>query len=319
MDEVTKTALHVCTFKGSQNIALYVAQQQGFFAAQSLDVIIEYTAGSAAQLAGLARGDYHLVQTAPDNVINVDNNPAAFGLDPTSSPHIVMLFGGSTGPLSLYAQPDIMSISNLQDRTLGVDNPTSGFGLVVRDILARAGLVVERDYTFVHAGGTGTRLEGLLRGAFAATILYAPFDTIASEKGLSKLATSTDYYSAYASLCTAGAQNWVEANVDSVTRYISALLQALSWLYDAEHATAVQNMIQQEPALKLDADMALHAYKAFIDPVVGFGREGRLEETGLQQVIDVRAAYGSRLRPLGKPAQYQDLRWYHQAIERIKI
>ncbi len=61
MDEATKTALRVCTFKGSQNIALYIAQQQGFFAAQSLDVTIEYTTGSASQLAGLVRGDYHLV------------------------------------------------------------------------------------------------------------------------------------------------------------------------------------------------------------------------------------------------------------------
>src|SRR5205823_5391651 len=154
-------------------------------------------------------------------------------------------------------------------------------------------LLVKRDYTFVHAGGTGMRLQGLLRDAFAATILYAPFDTIAAEKGLSKLATSTDYYSSYASLCTAGTQTWVGANADSVTRYISALLQALRWLYNAEHAIAVQNILQQEPALRLDADTALHAYNALIDPIVGFGREGELAEAGLQQVIDLRAAYGS--------------------------
>jgi len=76
---------------------------------------------------------------------------------------------------------------------------------------------------------------------------------------------------------------------------------------------------QEEPTLRLDADTALHAYKAFIDPVVGFSREGRLEEAGLQQVINVRTAYGSSPGPLGKPAKYQDLRWYYQAIERIKI
>lgn len=319
MYEATKTPLRVCTFKGSQNIALYVAQQQGFFATQGLDVTIEYTTGSASQLAGLVRGDYNLVQTAPDNVINVDNNPAAFGLDPDSAPSIVMLFGGSTGPLGLYAQPDIMSMSDLYGKTLGVDNATSGFALVVRDMLAQASLLVKRDYTFVHAGGTGTRLEGLLRGAFAATILYAPFDTIAAEKGLSKLATSTDYYSSYASLCTAGTQTWVEANADSVTRYISALLQALRWLYNAEYAVAVQNILQQEPALRLDADTALHTYNALIDPVVGFGREGELAEAGLQQVIDLRAAYGSLPKPPGKLPKYEDLRWYYQAIERTKI
>ena len=66
------TALRVYTFKGIQNLPLYVAREQGYFAAQGLEVTVEYTAGSAPQLAGLARGAYDLVQTAPDNV-NIHN------------------------------------------------------------------------------------------------------------------------------------------------------------------------------------------------------------------------------------------------------
>jgi ABC-type nitrate/sulfonate/bicarbonate transport system substrate-binding protein len=91
--------LKICTFKGLQNLSLYIARQQGFFAAQGLDIEITYTAGSLPQLAGLAREEYQLIQTAPDNVINVDNNPAAFGLDPATAPHIIMLLGGSVGSL----------------------------------------------------------------------------------------------------------------------------------------------------------------------------------------------------------------------------
>src|SRR6266487_804084 len=83
--------LHICTFKGLQNLPLFVARQQDFFAKQGLDIEITYTTGSLPQLAGLSRGDYQLIQTAPDNVINVDNNPAAFGLDPATAPHIIML------------------------------------------------------------------------------------------------------------------------------------------------------------------------------------------------------------------------------------
>src|SRR5205085_6564380 len=87
--------LKICTFKGIQNLPLYVARQQGFFAQQDLQIDITYTTGSIPQLAGLVREEYQLIQTAPDNVINVDNNPSAFGLDMATAPHVVMVLGGS--------------------------------------------------------------------------------------------------------------------------------------------------------------------------------------------------------------------------------
>jgi hypothetical protein len=108
--------LKICTFKGLQNLSLYIARQQGFFAAQGLDIEITYTAGSLPQLAGLAREEYQLIQTAPDNVINVDNNPAAFGLDPATAPHIIMLLGGSVGSLP---RSSLVSLVGNADSTRG--------------------------------------------------------------------------------------------------------------------------------------------------------------------------------------------------------
>src|SRR6266700_3427440 len=122
--------LNICTFKGIQNLPLYVARQQNFFAQQGLHIDINYTTGSIPQLAGLVREEYQLIQTAPDNVINVDNNPIAFGLDHATAPHVIMLLGGSVGPLSIYAQRDITKFDHLRGSVLGVDNPTSGFALV---------------------------------------------------------------------------------------------------------------------------------------------------------------------------------------------
>ena len=161
--------IKICTFKGVQNLPVYVAQQQGFFEEQDLHIDISYTAGSIPQLAGLILGEYQLVHTAPDNVINVDNNPAAFGLDPAMQSRVVMLLGGSVGPLSIFALKDITSFDRLRGAVLGVDNPNSGFALVLRDVLARNGLLLERDYTFTIAGGTSDRLGALTSGSVAAT------------------------------------------------------------------------------------------------------------------------------------------------------
>jgi ABC-type nitrate/sulfonate/bicarbonate transport system substrate-binding protein len=300
--------LKICTFKGIQNLPLYVAIQQNFFAQQALHVEIIYTTGSIPQLVGLIREEYQLIQTAPDNVINVDNNPIVFGLDPATTPHVIMLLGGSVGTLSIFAQRDITTFDRLRGAVLGVDNPTSGFAIVLRDILARNELLLERDYTFTVAGGTSDRLDALKKGAVAATILYAPYDVLASQAGFNKLATSTDYYSAYASLATAGIQSWIEQHSDEVTSYIIAYLKALRWIYDPAHVQDVQAIMQNEPALGLDASLAPHVYTAFVDPKSGFGQNAQLDDIGLQQVIDLRASYALSSPIERDLAYYRDLR-----------
>ena len=301
--------INICTFKGIQNLPLYVARQQDFFAQQGLHIDIIYTTGSITQLAGLVREEYQLIQTSPDNVINVDNNPSAFGLDPATAPRFIMILGGSVGPLSIFAQSDITTFDHLRSSMLGVDNPTSGFAIIFRDILARNGLLLERDYTFTVAGGTSDRLDALRRGSVAATIFYAPFDVQANREGFNQLAISTDYYPAYASLATAGNQSWIEQHNDILTNYITAYLKALRWIYDPIHANDVQAIMQNEPSLALEASLASYVYAAFVDPICGFGQNAILDDAGLKQVLDLRAAYASSPTTKQDLAYYRDLRW----------
>jgi ABC-type nitrate/sulfonate/bicarbonate transport system substrate-binding protein len=293
MHQLNICTFNICTFKGIQNLPLYVAMQQGYFAQHGIHIDITYTNGSIPQLAGLVREEYQLIQTAPDNVINVDNNPSAFGLDPATAPHVIMLLGGSVGPLSIYAQSEITTCDHLRGTVLGVDNPTSGYALVLRDMLARNGLLLERDYTFTIAGGTSNRLDALKRDSVSATILYAPYDLLATRAGFNQLATSIDNYPAYASLATAGIQTWIKQHNDEMTDYITAYLQALRWIFDPGHASDVQAIMQNEPSLGLDASLTPSVYAAFVNPRSGFGQNATLDDAGLQQVIDLRDAYGS--------------------------
>lgn len=313
MDQGTMSALRVSSFRGLQNLPLYVAMREGYFAARGLAVELTFTTGSAAQLAGLARGEYQLAQTAPDNVINLDTQPAVFGLDPATAPRVIMVLGGSVGPLSIYARPGAVSFDDLRGAALGVDNVTSGFALVLRDLLQRQGVLLERDYTFVEAGGTHARCEVLLAGKIAATILYAPFDLRAAEHGCALLASSRDAYTAYASGSTAGTQSWVEAHGETVTRYIEAILQALRWLYDPAHAQDAQALMRAEPSLGVASDLVPRAFAAFVSPATGFGRDAALDEHGVRQVIALRTAYGPAGVRLGQPEEYCDLQWYRAA------
>lgn len=312
MSETAKAHLRVCVFRGLQNLPLFVAQQQGFFAHHGLDVEIIYTAGSSPQIAGLVSGEYHLVQTSPDNVIHENRNQAALNLDSATST-IIMLLGGSVGPLSLYAQPAMTSFDALRHAILGVDDPSSGFALMLRDIAARNGLLLEQDYTFALAGGTSARLDALKNASVAATMLYAPYDKLAAQAGLTLLATSSDYYAAYASLSTAAVRGWVNTHRSEAIRYIASLLQALRWIYDPLHASQVQNLLASESTLGISTALAKDAYMLFVDPDSGFGATALLDEAGLRQVIAIRSAYDLSSSPLGLPVDYMDLRCYHDA------
>ena len=319
--------LRVCTFKGLQNLPLYVASRQGAFVARSLDVQVSYTSGSSAQLEGLGRGAYELIQTAPDNVVNAESNPAAFNLDQATTPGgpppvgavattFALLLGGSVGPLSLMARPAVVAVEALRGAVLGVDNPGSGFALVLRDMLARHGLALDRDYTFTVSGGTSARLDALRAGGVAATLLYPPFDALAEASGFRRLVTSTQLYPAYASLATAATRPWALAHGDVITRYVAAILQALRWVYDPANASAAQALIRDEPALGgLDDATAARAYADFIAPATGFGRDAALDMAGLRQVIALRATYAAPAQdhPLRLPEAYCDLRWYERA------
>jgi ABC-type nitrate/sulfonate/bicarbonate transport system substrate-binding protein len=305
--------LRVNSFKGVQNLPLYVAMQEGYFAARGLAIDLTFTTGSAAQLAGLARGDYDLVQTAPDNVINFATQPAAFGVEPATAPAIAMALGGSVGPLSVYARRGVSGINDLRGATLGVDNPTSGFALVLRDLLQRQGLALDRDYSFAVAGATHARCDALLAEAIAATVLYAPFDLRAAEHGCIQLASSSIAYSAYASGSTAGVRQWMNAHPETVTRYIAAILEALRWLHEPAHAEAAQALMRSEPSLGMAPDLVARVYDSFVAPATGEGMAAALDEDGLRQVIALRRAYGPADIRLGEPEDYCDARWYQAA------
>ena len=111
-------ALRVCRSR-VQNLPLFAARRLGYFDEARLEVTLSFTNSSAQQLSALATGEYDLIHTAPDNVVNFDTNPAGFGLDPATAPRVVMLMGGSNGPLGVYARQGSRMRRRCAGRALG--------------------------------------------------------------------------------------------------------------------------------------------------------------------------------------------------------
>jgi ABC-type nitrate/sulfonate/bicarbonate transport system substrate-binding protein len=61
--------LRVNVFPGPQHLALYVAQDKGFFAKRGLSIEVEFTPTSKAQRDALADGRVQIAQSAVDNAV----------------------------------------------------------------------------------------------------------------------------------------------------------------------------------------------------------------------------------------------------------
>ena len=309
--------IRLCTFKGMQNLPVLVAMHRGFFKSAGVDVHLSFTTGSKPQLHGLATGEFDLIQTAPDNVINFLQNPDSFGVARDLAPKLTMVLGGSNGPLSVYTAPGIATTKDLHAQVVGVDNPDSGFALVLYDLLATLSLLPDRDYTVTVAGSTNIRVAALARGEISATVLYPPFNTVAEASGCRRVASSVDHYPAYASLATAATHGWISAHKDLLERYIAAILGALQFIFEASHTGDLLSFMESQPDLGIDQASSRAALSAFVDPMSGFGQFAALDDGGLDQVMVLRAKYRPSAWPMPALDSCRDLTWYDRALRAL--
>ncbi|MFD0997363.1 ABC-type nitrate/sulfonate/bicarbonate transport system substrate-binding protein [Pseudoclavibacter chungangensis] len=142
------------------------------------------TTGSPAQLEGLLAGELDIVVTAIDNLFEW----VRAGADVRLVAQVE-----KTTPLTILGAPGISTIGELAGRRFAVDAYANGFALVARHLLQRADVDVE----WVEVGGVTERLDALLAGEVAATLLGPPFDAQASSAGCGELARVQQEFPAF--------------------------------------------------------------------------------------------------------------------------
>jgi len=96
-----------------------------------------------------------------------------------------------TTPLSLMARAGCGVLPDLRDASILVDAPDNGFVVALRHMLAEAGLA-SGSYALIPSGGVKERFDALLGGQGDATLLGPPFDAMALQAGLVRLARVQD-------------------------------------------------------------------------------------------------------------------------------
>jgi ABC-type nitrate/sulfonate/bicarbonate transport system substrate-binding protein len=294
------TRLRVCTFSGASSLPLMAAEELGLFSAAGVEVDLVQTRSSDELMRGLLDGTFEIVHAAPDNYIA--------WRDRTDAP-IVAWIGGTSGPVSLVAQPGIAAVEDLRGRTIGVDAPTSGFVSAFRRMLRGVGLSPD-DVTFEIVGATQLRATALREGRIDASMLTLPWSAAIEREGFAVLGDTRAASPRLQGSSGGSLQPWLDAEPETADAYLRALVAALTWLQLPGSEERTRDIIARR--YDIDPDLAETVRRAFVDPVAGWPPSALIDPVGMQGVCDLRTENGEP--PRHGPEAYVSLEPYRRVL-----
>ena len=280
----SQTPLVLGTF--SPSVLLRTARRTGVLARHGLLVEERPVPSSPAQFTALADGSLDAALTSPDTVIAyrfLPGNP----LGSTRDVRIVCAVDRGLG-LALYAGPgpDGIAAGNegiaaLRGQVVGVDVAASGFAFALFEILGRAGLRRD-DYELAELGSTPKRLDALLEGRCAATMLNAGNDLKADDAGLVRLADVTSVAAPYLGTVLA-----VQGEPAPAVRALAAALTETGDAVRTDPSVRAAAVAEAE-ATGLAAHLAQRYVDGLLDPDHGLVEGGIVDAASLASVVDLR-------------------------------
>ena len=208
---------------GFNFLPIYVAQQQGFFANNGIEVETTLLPSVDRATAAAKHGEQDLAITPPEGAIR----------DAISGGSLrVIAANVNRLPLSLIAHPRFKRIEDLKGAVLGTSSLTEGTALYTMEVLRRHGLNYPGDYTFNVVGLHPARWQALQEGTIDAAVQLIPLNFIAEDAGFRNLGEVTDYIPEIAFTTVIADKLRAAQNRASVVAFLRSLIQATMWMND---------------------------------------------------------------------------------------
>jgi NitT/TauT family transport system substrate-binding protein len=291
LDPAEPVAITVGTLPAGDYAPLYIAQEQGFFEEEGLEVTIETIAGGAVGVTQLVSGDLQFSSATWANILSAVSQGLELqvvreGTDSNKE--------GING-IIVAEDSGIESVEDLRGKTVSVNTLQSATEVQVRDCFASAGLE-PGDYELVEVPFPEVG-AAVSQGRIAAGLVPEPFITIGASQGLTSILAP--------SVCNEDQKNspivtwntskaYAEENPAVVAAFVRAMDKATELaLDDPSTVTAILPTITT-----LTPELA----EAITQP--SFVRDGTPNLDGAQLTMDLMLEYGLLEEPLDDLSQY---------------
>jgi ABC-type nitrate/sulfonate/bicarbonate transport system substrate-binding protein len=262
------------------SVLLRVARRTGALAGAGLAVTETPVPSSPGQFAALLDGSLDAVLTSPDNVLAYRYSPTN-PLRHTADARIVSAVDRGLG-LALYGKAEP---AELRGATFGVDVPGSGFAFAMYALAESIGLARD-DYETVALGSTPKRLQALLAGECAATMLNAGNELHAEAAGYRALASVSRTCAPYLGTVLAVVG---DVHAEPARRLATALSSTATAIVAGRLDS--ETVAEAEDALGLPAELARRHLARLKDPAEGLVPDGVVDPAAIRTIVDLRRRY----------------------------
>ena len=186
----------------------------------------------------------------------------------------IVHFGFKFADYTLVARPEFKTVSQLRGKRIAVSGFSGSIYSSTRAILSSGGLDPDKDVTVLQVGREDMRIQALFSGTIDATVLPAPLQALAEEKGYSLITDIEGKFEVPLSGLTVTDKKLKE-NPEEVKRVIRALVDG-GRFYISNRAESVALYTDW---LKLPKPIAERAYTRslrFVSPD-GLGKESTIK------------------------------------------
>ncbi len=268
---------------GGKNLLYYlpltIAETQGYFKAEGLDVTIADFAGGSRALQALVGGSADVTSGAFEHTINMQVKGLrlrAFVLQ-GRAPQIVLGVNPKT-------MPNYKSPADLKGKKLGVTAPGSSTQVLANFVLAKAGLKPS-DVSVIGVGAGNGAVAAMRSGQIDAISNLDPVITLLSRSGDLKIISDTRVVAEadriFGGPMPAGCLYTQQAFIDKYPVTTQALTNAIVRADKWVHAAGASDIIKAVPESYLLGDRAVYV-EAFLAAKGALSPDGLIPEAGAE-------------------------------------
>ncbi|WP_213772094.1 ABC transporter substrate-binding protein [Bradyrhizobium sp. dw_78] len=255
------------------NMPVWIAQHQGMFADEGLDVAIELYEGVDEVTNRLRDGRAQLAYGITEHVVLDSEGGGA-----------LEIIGGNVNrlPFSFVGGKNIRSFEDLRGKTVGVSSIEAGSSSLVMKLMSARGLEYPRDYDIRAVGPILTRWEMLQSGEIDAGLQGAPLNYIAVDQGFPSLCEPRAEVPYFQFTSLNVDRRWARANPAIMRKFMRAFVRAHEWFFtNREGATSVA--IRETGITR---EYALRAWDEYTADQI-FPRDGDASTEAVQALIEI--------------------------------
>ena len=213
-------AVHVC-YSGTSgaHVATWYALEKGLFKKYGLAVDLTSIDSGTKAMTALLAGSVQICQIGAASVVNA----VVAGQD-------AVLIAGffDTYPAFLMVKTQIKTMQDLKGKALAISSPGSATDAGTRLLLKTYGLVPDRDVALVAIGDEGARIAAMDAGQVSGSLVVAPFNQIARQKGYTELVDMAKLGIPYEYIGIATSRKYIQANRTVVINFMKAILESIA-------------------------------------------------------------------------------------------